>query len=288
MNGSLHRAISMVVVAAVLVTTTACHDTTSLTITAPQLPAPKTDRIVGVTTVDGQIVTFDDPAVLVDPKTKSLATPAALADPKSGVVVAGEVDDEKVEVPLSRGPALPRGQVKGNAWKTVGLVVGDRRAHRRSSAMRPSPPAARRRTPLPAGAVWRGAAAPSSTRGTARYVFDAEPYGGAITRGLERTDDVVLDRLQARGRTYRVLMSNERPETQLTNHVSLRVVDPAPGVRVVPGRRDALRRLEGPASDLGPDRRRPDLPRGCRPPMRGSSSPSPPAAAGDALGTRSS
>ena len=124
MNGSLHRAISMVVVAALLVTTTACHDTTSLTITAPQLPAPKTDRIVGVTTVDGQIVTFDDPALLLDPKTKTLATPAVLADPKNEVVVAGEVDDKKVQIPLSRVQRFHIDQEKGNTWKTVGLVAG--------------------------------------------------------------------------------------------------------------------------------------------------------------------
>ena len=68
-----------------------------------------------------------------------------------------------------------------------------------------------------------------------RYVFDAEPYAGAITRGLERSGDVVLDHLRAQDGTYRVLMTNERPETDYTNHVSLRVVDHAAGVRVVPG-----------------------------------------------------
>ena len=46
---------------------------------------------------------------------------------------------------------------------------------------------------------------------------------------------MVLDRLRAQDDTYRVLMSNERPETEFTNHVSLRVVDHAAGIRVVPG-----------------------------------------------------
>ena len=166
MNGPLHRATSMVVVAALLVTTTACHDTTSLTIMAPQLPAQKTDRIVGVTTVDGEVVTFDDPAVLVDPKTKSRATPAALADPKNEVVVAGEVDDKKVRSP-SPGSSVSTSTRKREHLEDRRPRRRDRRAHRdHRSVRRKQRPEERHSTS--AEAFWRGAAAPSSTPGTGR------------------------------------------------------------------------------------------------------------------------
>jgi hypothetical protein len=58
-----------------------------------------------------------------------------------------------------------------------------------------------------------------------RYVFDAEPYGGAITRGLERDDYGELRSLVAENGTYRLLVTNEVNETQFTNQLQLLVVD---------------------------------------------------------------
>jgi len=64
------------------------------------------------------------------------------------------------------------------------------------------------------------------------YVFDAEPYGGATTRGLERDDFAELEHLQAEGGRYRLMVTNEVPETQYTNLMELWVVDHPPGLRV--------------------------------------------------------
>lgn len=234
----LRQNVAVIVAMALLVATTACHDTTNLTITAPQMPAPKTDRIVGVTTVDGQVIAFDDRAVLVDPKTKSQATPSALADPNSGVLVVGEVKDRKVEIPLASVQRFHVAQLKGNTAKTIGLVVGIVAAGVIAGVVIAnsfsSSKSSSTTTTTTTGGV--GGCCPFfySWDGM-RYVFDAEPYAGAITRGLERSGDVVLDHLRAQDGTYRVLMTNERPEIDYTNHVSLRVVDHAAGVRVVPG-----------------------------------------------------
>ena len=65
-----------------------------------------------------------------------------------------------------------------------------------------------------------------------RYVFDAEPYGGAVTRGLERDDFGDLEHLRpdSAGR-YRLLVTNEVNETQYTNSMRLVVVDHRPGSR---------------------------------------------------------
>ena len=65
-----------------------------------------------------------------------------------------------------------------------------------------------------------------------RYVFDAEPYAGAITRGLERDDFTALENLQATDGSYRLRLANEMPETDHTNSVELLLLDHAPGQRV--------------------------------------------------------
>lgn len=67
-----------------------------------------------------------------------------------------------------------------------------------------------------------------------RYVFDAEPYGGAISRGLERDDYARLENLRPENGLYKLLVTNEVNETQMTNMMELWVVDHAPGTRVVP------------------------------------------------------
>ena len=50
-----------------------------------------------------------------------------------------------------------------------------------------------------------------------RYVFDAEPYGGAIARGLEKDDYSELGQLREADGRYKLRMTNEVDETQMTN-----------------------------------------------------------------------
>ena len=73
-----------------------------------------------------------------------------------------------------------------------------------------------------------------------RYVFDAEPYGGAISRGLERNDYGRLENLRPDGGLYKLLVTNEVNETQMTNMMELWVVDHAPGARVLPDLKGGL------------------------------------------------
>lgn len=65
-----------------------------------------------------------------------------------------------------------------------------------------------------------------------RYVFEAEPYGGAISRGLERDDYGELPSLVADHGVYRLMITNEVNETQYTNQLQLMVVDHAPGTTI--------------------------------------------------------
>ena len=79
-----------------------------------------------------------------------------------------------------------------------------------------------------------------------QYVFEAEPYGGAVTRGLERDDYGVLPSLTSDAGAYRLLVTNEVNETQMTNLFELWAVDHPAGLRVVPDEWGRLHTLSQP------------------------------------------
>ncbi|NNF12742.1 MAG: hypothetical protein HKN72_05945 [Gemmatimonadetes bacterium] len=68
------------------------------------------------------------------------------------------------------------------------------------------------------------------------YRLDSETFAGAITRGLARTDLDNLEQLRAVDGLYRMRLANERPETQHTDELTLRVVDHPAGTTVLPDR----------------------------------------------------
>ena len=79
-----------------------------------------------------------------------------------------------------------------------------------------------------------------------KFVFDGEPYGGAIMQSLERTDWSELEHLRPAHGRYRLLLTNEVDETQHTNSLRLLVVDHDPSCTVIidkEGRPHAFRRL---------------------------------------------
>jgi hypothetical protein len=83
-----------------------------------------------------------------------------------------------------------------------------------------------------------------------QYVFDAEPYGGSITRGLTRDDFSALDHLRPVGGEYRLRLVNEVNESQYTDLMELWVIDHPPGVRPVPDEFGKLYSVSAPQAPL--------------------------------------
>jgi hypothetical protein len=179
---------------------------------AVEAQPPTDDAIEGVVTLNGHDIRFVEKGVI------------------RGDSVYGTIEKRPIVIPVD---SVQRWWIRrSDAGKTVLAVLG-----------------------IAAGVVLIAGAIAAATKescpfiyswdGT-RYAFEAEPYGGAITRGLERDDYGVLPTLRSEGGVYRLLVTNEVNETQMTNLFSLWVVDHEPGLRVVPDEWGGLHTLRPP------------------------------------------
>lgn len=212
------RIIAIVLI--VLLTGSGCTIRKVERVRTASLPQPGTgqstaERIVGVTTIKGEDVSFDPPGA-------SIANGTLHATVKK---VPYEISvDQLQRVWIERK--------EHSAARTIGLVAA-----------------------VGVGVVAIVAGVIAATKGSCpfvyswdgtKYVFDAEPYGGAITRGLEKDDFTELDRLQEQNGVYHLRMTNEVDETQLTNFMELWVVDHPIGTRVVPDIQGKLHTVPAP------------------------------------------
>jgi hypothetical protein len=60
---------------------------------------------------------------------------------------------------------------------------------------------------------------------SSKYVLDAQPLGGAFTKGLQKTDLSKLNHIKEVSGKYKLLLRNEKPEVQRIDQLSLFVVD---------------------------------------------------------------
>ncbi len=193
----LRRPTAMVLCLALLPHVISCTSTKTQEIALPTEQQLPRERIMSITTRQGRVVHFQLPGARLERDT-----------------IFGFVRSEPFQMPLEDVERLWVTKTETNTAATIGAVVGVvALAFVAALATKES---------CPFVYSWDGN----------KYVFDAEPYGGAITRGLERDDYSELEHLQAVDGLYRLMIANEVRETQFTNLVELRVVDHPPGTRV--------------------------------------------------------
>ena len=168
------RTIAMVL--AVLLSLSGCHVQKVQKLPTATVPQPEKEKIVGVTTVKGEEVSFDPPG-------------ASVADGK----VSGTVKKTPYELPLDQVQRLWVERKELSQARTIGLVA----AVVVGVAVLIVGIVAATKNSCPFVYSWDGT----------KYVFDAEPYGGAISRGLEKDDYSELGLLREQDGLYRLRMT---------------------------------------------------------------------------------
>jgi hypothetical protein len=169
------------------------------TVIQPNGTVSVTERIVGVTLNDGREISFDRNPSAVIRGDSFYAT----VNRTTFVIPVSEVQRVWVEsIDKTKTTLAVFGNILGVA-AAVGIMLATKQS-------------------CPFVYSWDGT----------QYVFDGEPLGGAVTRGLERDDYSKLEHLRAdRAGLYRLMVTNEVNETQYTNSMRLLVVDHKPGTR---------------------------------------------------------
>src|SRR5262245_23902995 len=179
-----------------------CKVTKTVRLDPSEVKEPEKERIVGVTTADGKDVRFDPSGATL-----------------RGGAIQASVNGAPYQITLDQVQRFWVERKELSKARTIGLIAG-----------------------VAAGTIIAGIALALATKQScpfiyswngSEYVFDAEPYGGAITRGLERDDYSELENLRAENGLYRLMVTNEVPETQYTNLMELQVVDHPAATRVV-------------------------------------------------------
>jgi hypothetical protein len=228
------RIVAIVAVLGVMFAASGCYVKRSTTAPAASVPQPKNETIVGITTVAGESVIFDAPGATISNSTLHAFVKKAAYELPLDQVQRFWI--ERKELSKSRTIGL----VAAVTTVVVLLAVGVSREHTVSAPSTiPNYPSGSIGS-CPLVYSWNGT----------EYVFDAEPYGGAITRGLEKDDYSRLEHLRAEGDSYRLKVSNETDETQITNLTELWVVDHPKGTEVAPDARGNLHLLTGPQALL--------------------------------------
>jgi hypothetical protein len=207
------RMVAMVL--AVVLCLAGCHVKRVQQLPPTSVAQPEKETIVGVTTVKGEQVSFDPPGASIQDKTLHASVKKTPYELPLDQVQRFWV--QRKELSKARTIGLVAAVVVG----TVVVIVAVGLATKQS---------------CPFVYSWDGS----------QYVFDAEPYGGAISRGLQKDDITQLERLREQDGFYRLKLTNEVDETQFTNLTELLVVDHPDGTRVVPDVRGNLHTLSAP------------------------------------------
>src|SRR5258705_7681723 len=213
-TGIRKQAVAVILSAVLVFLDTGCMVNKVRKLDSSKVAQPQQEHIVGVTTKAGEEIGFDPPGGTVNQNT-----------------IAGKVRQAPYSIALADVQRLWVERRETSVARTVGLTV----AIAAAALITVVAIALSTKQSCPFVYSWEGT----------QYVFDAEPYGGAITRGLERDDYSELEHLREQNGRYRLLLTNEVDETQFTNFVELWVADHAPGTRLVADEHGKLYGLTG-------------------------------------------
>jgi hypothetical protein len=194
----MKRTISVVACLALLIQMSACTTAKVHRVPAPDVQNPAIEKVVGITTKGGEDVAFNPPGATI----RNGKLEAAVKGKRYEIPV-DQIERywiERREPSTARTVGLAAGIVVGSLVLIAGIVALTKES-------------------CPFVYSWDGQ----------QYVFDSEPYGGAITRGLERDDYSELEHLAADKGRYRLMIRNEVAETQYTNLMELMVADHSAG-----------------------------------------------------------
>ena len=184
------QGIAILLTAVLFVLNSGCMVNKVQKLNVSQVPQPQQEHLVGITTKTGTEVGFDPPGGTMNRDTIE-------AKVKSAPYSVAMQDVQRLWVER-RGVSAPRtiGLSVGIAAVAFGTFIAIVLATKQS---------------CPFVYSWDGS----------QYVFDAEPYGGAITRGMERDDYSELEHVREQNGVYKLLVTNEVDETQYTNLMEL-------------------------------------------------------------------
>jgi hypothetical protein len=191
---AMKQIVSVIAAFALLIQMSGCSVRKVKQVKILDLQNPAIERIVGITTKTGGEITFNPPGAIV--RNNNLE---ASVNNKPYSISMDQIERfwvERREISALRTIGLTVGLVVGAIGVLVIIAVATKES-------------------CPFVYSWDGQ----------KYVFDGEPYGAAITRGLERDDYSELERLVPDKGLYRLMISNEVAETQYTNLMELFVTD---------------------------------------------------------------
>lgn len=182
----MNKIISLITVFALLIQVSGCSVRKVQRVNTSDLPNPAVEKIVGITTKAGAEVGFDPPGAVVQ-----------------NSKLEAKVNKKPYEISIDQVERFWVERREHSTARTIGLVAA-----------------------LVVGAIGVAAIIVAATKESCpfiyswdgqQFVFDGEPYGAAITKGLERDDYSELRRLMPDKGLYRLMISNGVDETQYTN-----------------------------------------------------------------------
>jgi hypothetical protein len=205
----MKKTMSIALIVALICMSWSCTKTVTVKSGSPNNPKLAEEKILGITTLRGEEIAFDEPGG----KLVGKAIEANVKNERRTFILSDVQHVWLQKKKLTTGAKV--GLVAGAGLVAVVVVA--------AASLSSSGSSSGKQSSCPFVYSWDGR----------QYSLDGEPYGGAIAQGLAREDWSELRHIRDVDGEYRVLMTNEADETQHTDLAELWVADHPAGSRVV-------------------------------------------------------